>query len=168
MTEAEAEAIAEDLSTYQSRVRLLLGKYGERFRDLHENYTLVDHLYFLEYGDPCTSPLDHDVGHHTLHHFIEYAAMGRGPKVLSIHRALTIVKKDFQTAEQRRRSAELEEAQREALTPDPGPDAVDYGFAAGEHRPMSKAMLFFLHFKDSPEPENIPKSVADWHPEYDP
>ncbi len=52
---------------------------------------------------------------------------------------------------------------KEVLTPDPDPEAVDYGFGAGELAPMSKAMLFFLHFKDSPEPENIP-NIDDWHP----
>ncbi len=36
-------------------------------------------------------------------------------------------------------------------------------YAIGEHRPMTKAMLFYLHFKDSPEPENIP-NIDDWEP----
>lgn len=42
------------------------------------------------------------------------------------------------------------------------PEVVSY-WAVGEHRPMTKAMLFYLHFKDSPEPENIP-NIDDWEP----
>ncbi len=42
------------------------------------------------------------------------------------------------------------------------PEVASY-WAVGEHRPMTKAMLFYLHFKDSPEPENIP-DIDDWEP----
>ncbi len=111
----EAEAIADVLDTIQDRIRVLLAKYGDDYPDLWENYTLVELLYLYEFHyDPMKEERDGQEGHIT--RFMELAAEGRLTKFPSIHRALTIVKKEYQTPDQRRRSADLEESWGEAMT----------------------------------------------------
>lgn len=111
----EAEAIAEELDTIGARIRWLIGKYGQDIPDLHEDYTLVELLYFDEFLLPKRMPAGYQGMRGALRWLIDEALEGNLPSVLSIHRAQTIVKKDYESPEQRRRSMERDLAWGKAV-----------------------------------------------------
>jgi hypothetical protein len=102
-----SDAIAQELSGNRALVHQVIERYRSQFPGIWENYTLVLLLVIRDQG-VWISP-----------EAIAKAAAGDLPNLTSIHRALTLVKKDYQTPEQARRSDELEEDWRETLSGEP-------------------------------------------------
>ncbi len=103
------EEIRRELATIQRKLEDLVIKYRAVWPQIHENYNLLDLLYLREYeGIPIpTKALDR-------------AASRQLVSISSIHRALRLLKKKWQTVEQLLFGEELEEAYRKALR-DGGP-----------------------------------------------
>ena len=94
----------EQLTTARELVRCVIERYRDRWPGIAENYTLVLLLVIRERG--VFIPTD----------AIEAAARGELPNLTTVHRALTIVKKLYQTGPQAARSAELQQEWREVLS----------------------------------------------------
>ena len=95
--------VASDLGTAEEQVARVIEKFRGTFPDIWESYTLVLLLVIRERG--VFIPPD----------AIEAAARGELPNLTTIHRALTRVKKRYQTAAQAVRSTELEDDWRQVL-----------------------------------------------------
>ena len=89
--------------THRQKVRRVILKHRNQFPDLWENYTLVLLLVIREEG--IFIPPD----------AIEAAARHELPNLTSVHRALTEIKKEFQTAEQEEASTTEEWNWREMM-----------------------------------------------------
>jgi len=94
----------EQLSTARELVRRVIEKYKSQFPNLWNSYALVLLLVIRERG--VFIPPD----------AIEAAARGELPNLTTVHRALTVVKKLYQTGPQAARSAELQQEWREVLS----------------------------------------------------
>jgi hypothetical protein len=110
------QEIRDHLKTVKDRVRGIINAYKAEYSNLWEDYTLVAFLYFREYHvwydrmpEPVVKPLEQ---------LIIQAANKSLPSMETVCRALRIVKKEFQTPEDRERSREKEEAYRKALIPE--------------------------------------------------
>jgi len=95
--------VETEFRTARSVVRGVIEKYRDRYPNIHESYTLVLLLVIREQG--VFIPPD----------AIEKAAQGELPNLTTIHRALTDVKKLYQTPAQAARSEDLEEDWRKVL-----------------------------------------------------
>ncbi len=113
---SETIAIREELDTLKQKVAHLAIKYEDQYPDLLQDYTHTMLLYVLEYEDPCRSPLDHRVGLHTLYHLCDAAGEGLLVNFTSLHRAITEVKRDFQTPALRKDALKREAFWGEAMT----------------------------------------------------
>ncbi len=112
------------LTTLVERVDHIIEMYGDKFLNLHENYTLLMLLYVREYeaGFPK--------GAASLAWLIDRAADGKDSRGLvnftSLHRAITIAKKKFQNEKDRVRSDEKESEYQNVLA-GWDDDEVDWG-----------------------------------------
>lgn len=97
-------AVSEELRGNQLLVAQVIEKYRVMYPNIWENYTLVMLLVIRERG--VFIPPD----------AIDRAARGELPNLTSVHRALTLVKKRYQTREQAERSVELEDDWRDTLS----------------------------------------------------
>ena len=104
--------VAVELGTSRGRVRAVIEKFKGMYPNIWENYTLVLLLVIREQG--VFIPPD----------AIDKAARGELPNLTSIHRALTLEKKHYQTPVQAQRSAELDEDWRTVLGGDWGEDTL--------------------------------------------
>jgi len=86
-------------------VKAVIETYKDRYPNIWENYTLVLLLVIREQAGVFIPP-----------DAIDAAAQGRLPNLTSIHRALTVVKKDYQTPQQAARSEDLDEEWRQVLS----------------------------------------------------
>lgn len=98
--------VAHEFETAQDLVKAVIEKYRTTYPGLWENYTLVLLLAVRESG-VWISP-----------DAIAAAADGKLPNLTTIHRALTVVKKDYQTPEQQEKSDRLENEWRHMFVHD--------------------------------------------------
>ncbi len=88
--------VEREFRTNESRVRAVIEEYAGRYPGIHESYTLVYLLVLRREGAAIPEST------------IRAAARGELPNMTSVHRALTLAKKDYQTPAQRFRSYETE------------------------------------------------------------
>lgn len=115
--------LRERLDTLERRVAALAEKYGP---EVLQNYTLTWMLYMHDYegirfnrapldGYEPQDPPAVARGWLPDSVVLRMAKAGRFANMTSVHRAITAVKRDFQTPEQRRRALEREAGYREAF-----------------------------------------------------
>ena len=107
----DPDAIRAEHETLKQRVAALALKYADEYPDLLQNYTLAILLYVDEYENAPLYGADWD-------YLLQDAEEGKLVNFTSLHRAITSVKRDFQTPEQRKRGLTQEEAWAEGLTMD--------------------------------------------------
>ncbi len=107
---SEAVAIREEFDTIKQKVAHLAIKYEDQYPDLLQSYTLTMLLYVREYEWMVT-------GEVSLDGLIDLAENGPEGMVnfTSLHRAITEVKRDFQTPALRKAALEREAFWGEAI-----------------------------------------------------